>query len=88
MLRRANEVVETRDVTWEALPVMMVQPVQLLQPVLPEPTGASELGRTPQWAELREISEPGGLDDSITATGEKSSSSASSDLSSDEHRPC
>ena len=44
MLTRANKVVETRDVTWETPPVMVVPPVQLQQPASPEVGGSPELG--------------------------------------------
>ena len=36
MLTRANKVVETRDVTWEAPPVMVVPPVQVQRPASPK----------------------------------------------------
>ena len=66
MLTRANKVVETRDVTWEAPPVMEVPPVQLQQLASPELAGAPELGGTSEQGgatELGETAEPGGLDD-------------------------
>ena len=66
MLTRANKVVETRDVTWEAPPVMEVPPVQLQQLASPELAGAPELGGTSEQgeaSELGETAELGGLDD-------------------------
>ena len=54
MLTRANQVVETWDVTWEAPTIMEVPPVQLQQLASPELAEAIELGGT---------SEPRGLDD-------------------------
>ena len=69
MLTRASKVVDTRDVTWETPPVMVVPPVQLRQPASPELGRAPELGRTsePKGASvLRETPEPGGLDDFIS----------------------
>ena len=72
MLTRANKVIETRGVTWEAPPDKEVPPVQLQQsasPELagaPEPGGTSEPGRKSEsvgTSELGEKPEPGGLDD-------------------------
>ena len=67
MLTRAiNKMVETRDVTWEAPPVMEVPPVQLQQLASPELAGVPELGGTSEQggeSELGETAEPGGLDD-------------------------
>ena len=66
MLTRANKVVETRDVTWETPPVMVVPPVQLQQPVSSELGRAHELGGTSEpigASELGETPETGGIDD-------------------------
>ena len=66
MLTRANKVVETRQVTWEAPPVMEVPPVQLQQLASPELAGVPALGRTSEQggeSELGETAEPGGIDD-------------------------
>ena len=66
MLTRANEVVETRDATWETPPVMVMPPVHLQQPALPELGGVPEPGGTSEpggASELGETPEPGGLDD-------------------------
>ena len=66
MLTRANKVVETRDVTWEAPPVMEVPPVQLQQLASPELAGAPELGGTSEQggaSELGETAKPRGLND-------------------------
>ena len=65
MLTRANTVVETRDVTWEKPPVMVVPPVQPQQPASPELGGAPELGGTSEpggASELGNTPDPGGLD--------------------------
>ena len=66
MLTRANKVVATREVTWEAPPVTEVPPVQLQQLATPELTGAPERGGTSEQggtSELGETTEQGGLDD-------------------------
>ena len=66
MLTRANKVVETKDVTSEAPPVMELPPVQLLQLASPELAGVPELEGTSEQggaSELGETAEPGGLDD-------------------------
>ena len=65
MLTRANKVVETRDVTWETPPVMVVPSVQPQQPASPELGGTPDLGGTSEpggATELGETSEPAGLD--------------------------
>ena len=65
MLTRANKVVETRDVTWEAQPVMKMPPVQLQQLASPELAGVPELGETLEQgraSELGDTAESGGLD--------------------------
>ena len=54
ILTRANKVVQTRNVTWEAPSVVKASPPQLWLP------SSSELGGAP---ELEEASEPGGMDD-------------------------
>ena len=64
MLTRANKVVETRDVKWEAPPDL--PPVQLQQLASPELAGVPELAGTSGQGEasgLGESAEPGGLDD-------------------------
>ena len=61
-----NKVVETRDVTRETLPVMVVPPVQLRQLASPELGGASELGGMSEpggASEVGQTSESEGLDD-------------------------
>ena len=66
MLMRANKVMETRYVTWEAPPVMEVPPVHLQQLASPELAGVPEFGRTSKQAGasgLGETAEPGRLDD-------------------------
>ena len=66
MLTRANKVVEIRDVTWEAPPVMEVPPVQLQQLASPELAKVPELGGTSGQggaSELGETAKPGGLAD-------------------------
>ena len=63
---RANKVVETRDVIWEAPPVTEVPPVQLQQLASPELAGAPKLGGTSEQggaSALGETAEPGRLDD-------------------------
>ena len=64
MPTRANKVVETKDVTWETPPVVVVPPMQLQLPASPEMGRAPELEETsePGWESgLGETPEPGGL---------------------------
>lgn len=64
MLTRVNTVVETRDVTWEALLTKVVPPMQLQQSVFPELAGVPELAGMPRMGEapkLEHTPEPGGI---------------------------
>lgn len=94
---RASQVTGTKDVTWEALSVMVVPPVQLQQPASPKLAGALELGGTSLpggTSELGETPGPRGLDDLGAAApiplpqlGERNSPPALYDFSGEEYTP-
>ena len=67
MLTKATKVVETRNVTRDTTPVMVMPPVQLPQPASPELGGTPELGGASALGEASKLGEtpaPGGLDNS------------------------